>query len=141
MDKTLVLAGNYEQFRNWLREQELPVSNQAGFVDRPEQLTGYYSAKIIRVGEWWIGATRQSQCQATEPPAASFLNRNRVVTPLAPARECNHTDESIVRACFQVEERYRILRLETSQSDLSRRYNFFLTFSRAAPLGCYTSVI
>ena len=55
MDKMLVLAGNYQQYRNWRREQQLPAPNLvAEYVNQPEQLRGYAKAKIIRTGEWWL---------------------------------------------------------------------------------------
>lgn len=48
----LVIAGNYQQFREWLRETGTNPRD-ARFVDRMEQVKGMRGAEIILYGEYW----------------------------------------------------------------------------------------
>jgi hypothetical protein len=47
----LVMAGNYYQFRDFLRRSELSTTDHR-YVTTQEQLRGY-SGEVLQVGTWW----------------------------------------------------------------------------------------
>jgi hypothetical protein len=49
----IVIAGNYRQYQNYLRENNL-TPQQARYVDTPEKLRGLRDVEVVRVGEWWL---------------------------------------------------------------------------------------
>jgi len=49
----IVLAGNYSQYLNYLRDSgETPRT--AKYVSAPEQLEGLQNVEVIRYGTWWM---------------------------------------------------------------------------------------
>lgn len=49
----IVIAGNYRQYKNYLRENNL-TPQQARYVDMPEKLRGLRGAEVVKYGEWWL---------------------------------------------------------------------------------------
>ena len=50
----IVIAGNYHQFNNWLRENKLSP-HEAIYADSEEKLLGmsFTESDVVRVGEYW----------------------------------------------------------------------------------------
>ena len=64
----LVIAGNYQQYKNYLQENKLS-SQDAKYISRSEQLRGYRDVEIVRVGEWWLNpCAYDSYLQVIERP-------------------------------------------------------------------------
>jgi hypothetical protein len=49
----IVIAGNYHQYKNYLRENNL-TPRQARYVDMPEKLRGLRDVEVVKYGEWWL---------------------------------------------------------------------------------------
>ena len=49
---TLVLAGNYKQFKNFLNENKFNFKKYK-YIARIEDLKGYYDVNILKIGTWW----------------------------------------------------------------------------------------
>lgn len=49
----IVIAGNYRQYQNYLRENNL-TPQEAKYVSTPEQLHGLRDVEVVKVGEWWL---------------------------------------------------------------------------------------
>jgi len=50
--KTLVLAGCYEQFRNWVRANNFHLSDYR-YIALERELLGYHNVNIEFVGTWY----------------------------------------------------------------------------------------
>lgn len=48
----LVIAGNYQQFNHWRRENNISPQD-ARYVSRPENLRGYEKPSLVKVGTWY----------------------------------------------------------------------------------------
>ena len=49
----IVIAGNYRQYKDYLRENNL-TPQQARYVDMPEKLRGLRGVEVVKYGEWWL---------------------------------------------------------------------------------------
>lgn len=50
--RPLVLAGNYNQFLNWLSEHKLSKHDFVYITGR-ESFIGCHGVKVLRIGTWW----------------------------------------------------------------------------------------
>jgi hypothetical protein len=51
--RTAVIAGNYQQFIYWCREQGISPHSRQVIYASPERLRGYSNLAIERVGTWY----------------------------------------------------------------------------------------
>jgi hypothetical protein len=49
----IVIAGSYQQYKSWLRENDL-IPRDARYVSFPEQLRGLKDVEVVRTGTWWM---------------------------------------------------------------------------------------
>lgn len=49
----IVIAGNYNQYKNYLRENNL-TPQEARYVSTPDVLRGLHNVEVVKVGEWWL---------------------------------------------------------------------------------------
>lgn len=50
----IVLAGNYEQFKNWDNQMEKHPAIIFKYACRREDILGIHGAYVLRVGEYWL---------------------------------------------------------------------------------------
>lgn len=61
----LVFAGNYNQYRDFLREHDLNP-REWRYVSRPDQIMGMRSANYIKVGQWYLNPIMDKQPELTQ---------------------------------------------------------------------------
>ena len=49
----IVIAGNYRQYKNYLRENNL-TPQQAQYIDTPVKLRGLRNVEVVKYGDWWL---------------------------------------------------------------------------------------
>ena len=49
----LVIAGSYVEFIDWIRENQLPLSNFK-YISSPDSWRGHHRIKVYRVGQYWL---------------------------------------------------------------------------------------
>jgi len=52
MERVLVLAGNYQQFRHWQHEDP-EARHDARYISSENQLRGITGAHVVKTGTWW----------------------------------------------------------------------------------------
>ncbi len=70
----VVIAGNYREYRDWLRENNL-CERDARYIDCNEKLMGLELAAedVIKTGQWWLSEVDET------------LLKTRIRKPNAPA--------------------------------------------------------
>ena len=68
----LVVAGNYNQYKHYLRDNNLTPA-EAKYIANEGQLMGYTEAEIILYGSWW----ESPACEAAQRLREQLRNVNK----------------------------------------------------------------
>lgn len=71
----IVIAGNHNQYVNYLRQNSLSP-HEAHYVCRHEHLLGFQNVEVVRVGEWWLNPCAHDEyLQIISAPNANRWNQ------------------------------------------------------------------